>query len=243
MNDPIVSILILTFNRLNLSSNYVPRIVEETNNGEILIWDNFSTDGTLDWLMDYEKTKDNVRVFAGNKNFGMEAINFLAKKARGKYILKVDDDVLVPPNFAERLVQAYQKANQEKILFLGWDMAWGETTFATRSGMKLYKEPRGKVLNINNGERILINFNPSKWMINGVCRLSAKDKFIKIGGHPAGVIYGVDKIISNIAAEAGYWTGFFSSSELVIHDQASDLPDYRKFKDLELERIGSPRHV
>lgn len=241
----IVSIVTLTFNRVNYSSKYLPYCIDRIGDTphEVLVWDNCSTDGTLDWLLNYAETRDNIKVFAGEQNHGMEAINFLALEAKGKYILKIDDDIQVPNNFAKRLVDAYEYANEEKLLFLGWDTFWGEKTFATRSGLRLYKEKQGKIINLPTHERVLINYHPNMWMVNGICRLSPREAFLKIGGHPPGIIYGVDKHISKRAAKNGYWIGFLNSPDLVFHRGANDSPAYREFKDRELARIGSPRHV
>jgi len=244
--DVTVSILVLTFNRVDFSSAYIPRLVDRIGDipHEVLIWDNASEDGSFDWAHTYGQAEPAVAHVIGNrKNIGMEAFNPLAKKARGKYILKVDDDIEVPPNFAQRMVDAFEIINEEKLMFLGWDMPWGEKTFATRSGMKLYKEPMGKIVPINKSERALINYDPSHWMVNGVCRLSRRDTFLSIGGHPKGVVYGVDKHISAIAAKNGYWTGYYSSKDLVIHRGINDSKNYRAMKNKQLKKFGSPLHV
>lgn len=240
-----LSILILTYNRIDLSKIYIPLILNNIGNVdcEVLIWDNASTDGTFDWLYEYQKADCRLtKVFGSDENIGMEAINSLAEEADSKYILKVDDDIIVPERFAERLVVAYEAVNEEKLLFLGWDMPWRNKTFATRSGMSLYKNPLGKEVQVGN-ETVYICYDPSKWMINGPCRLSKREDFLKIGGHPKGVKYGVDSVVSKRAAKHGYWIGFFSSSDLVHHMGIHDAPNYRQFKNRELSKTNSPLHV
>jgi GT2 family glycosyltransferase len=249
---PIVSILVLTYNRVELSSQYIPRILDRAGNipVEMLIWDNGSEDGSYDWAHSFEQADCRVsKAFGHHKNIGMEAFNPLAESAKGKYIIKVDDDIEVPERFAERLVSAFEQVNEKKLLFLGWDMPWprnprsGGDTFATRSGMTLYQGKKGKIVQINEKDRVLIHYDPSFWMINGVCRFSPRKKFIEIGGHPKGIIYGVDKHISARAAEHGYWIGYMSSPHLVYHRGIQDTPKYRAMKDIELQKVKSPRHV
>ena len=150
---PKVSILILTYNRLDISSLYIPRIINNIGDisNEVLIWDNGSTDGSFDWAYSYGQADTRVtEVISSEINIGMEAINHLAVKATGQFILKLDDDLEVPKNFARRLVDAYEQVNEEKLLFLSWDMNWSKKTFATRSGLKLYKKPLGKTIKIFN---------------------------------------------------------------------------------------------
>ncbi len=249
---PVVSILILTFNRMHMSSEYIPAIIDSIGpiSHEVLIWDNGSTDGSYDWLYTYSQADCRItKIFGHHKNIGMEAINNLAEEATGKYILKVDDDVIVPRKFAQRIVGAYEKVNEPKLLFLGWDIPWGGgpraggNTFATRSGMKQYSRDLGKVVALPGRERVLINFNPRMWMINGVCRLSPRKTFLEIGGHPKGIVYGVDKHISKRASKHGYWIGFYNTPDLVDHRGLGETEAYRKMKDRELARVGSPRHV
>lgn len=248
---PKVSIIILTFNRVNVSAQYIPQLVSKVGaiEHEILIWDNGSEDGSHAWAAKYARKHAHIKVFKGETNLGMEAINNLASRASGEYILKVDDDIEVPASFASRIVAAYEKVNEEKLLFLGWDMPWTRTprsggdTFATRSGMKLYKEPQGKIVMVNPKERVLINYNPRMWMVNGACRLSPRETFLKVGGHPQGIIYGVDKHISRIAAQHGYWIGFFNSFDLLRHCGTKDTKAYRNMKNEELKKVGSPFHV
>lgn len=242
---PTVSILILTCNRVDLSQECIPKILENIGkvDCEILIWDNCSNDGTYDWLEDYKYTDTRIKsVFSNDVNIGVEAINFLAEQATGEYIIKVDDDVCPPENFANRMIDAYKYANEPKILFLSWDMGWRGKTFATRSGMKLYNEPRGRIINTPEG-RVLISLHPDRWMVNGVLRLSKREDFLKHGRHPIGVIYGVDHVVSKQAAKAGFYVGFLNNDDLVVHLGGKDTVEMRKLKDSELNRTNSPRHV
>jgi GT2 family glycosyltransferase len=249
---PVVSILILTYNRIDVSSKFIPKILDKIGPipNEILIWDNGSEDGTFDWIYTFGQADNRItKVFGSDKNIGMEGTNYMAQEARGKYIIKVDDDITVPHDFAKRLVDAYETANEEKLLFLAWDMPWkGGTnavgsTFATRSGLTLYKDTKGKTIQISQKEHVLINYNPDEWMVNGACRLSPRETFLEIGGHPKGIIYGVDRHVSRVAHQHGYWIGFFSSEDLIVHEGVSDKDGYRKMKDEELRRVGSPKHV
>jgi len=244
---PIVSILILTYNRVKLASKCIPQILDNIGSieNEVLILDNHSSDGTYDWLLEYKKADIRVTdAFTAKKNTGVEAINTLAKIAKGKYILKVDDDVNVPKNFAKQLVNAYEEVNEDKLLFLGWDFPWqGVKTFATRSGKSLYKGDRGKTIILPKG-KVYINYTPSKWLINGVCRLSPRKKFLDMGGHPEGVVYGVDYLISKRAEEYGYWIGYYvpnNLKDLVQHLGNADTPEYRAFKDAQLYKHRCPK--
>ena len=240
---PIVSILTLTYNRKSLSQRYIPETISKigTIPHEVLVWDNGSTDGTVTWLERYNEKAKSIRLFKGTKNLGMEAFNNLAKEAQGKYLIKVDDDVVVPPDFAQRLVEAYETVNEDKLLFFGWDIKWGATTFATRYKTPMYDAPVGKTVKLRRGYQALLHYNPKDLICVGMCRLCQKDKFLAIGGHPEGVIYGVDCPMSMRAARHGYWVGYLTGKDLIDHKGVKENPTYRKFKDDQL-RIMHRQH-
>lgn len=240
-----VSVLILTFNRLKLTEKFVPVIIDRIGkiDHEVLIWDNGSDDGTYDWLENYGTADCRVTsVHASEKNFGMEAINFLAEKATGEYILKIDDDILPPLNFAQRIVRAFETVDEPKLAYLAWDMPWTNGSFARRSGMKLYNDPYGKRVETVDGE-VFISYNTSPWLVNGACRLSPRKLFLELGGHPEGILYGVDYLITKRAKAYGYWIGFYSPADLIQHMGGADSKAYRKLKDALLEKHGAPKHV
>lgn len=242
---PLVSISILTYNRKDLSSACIPKIINNIGNvsAEVLIWDNFSNDGTYDWLLDYKKADLRVtKVFEGKKNIGVEAINNLARAAKGKYLIKVDDDIGVPQSFAEKLVSTYEEVNEDNLAVISWDMLWRDTTFATRSGKSLYKGSRGNIINLSTGGQLFITYDPSSWLLNGACRFTPRDKFLEVGGHPEGILYGVDYLFSKRLAKKGYWGAYLHGAGLIEHLGVEDSKEYRAFKDSEIRRIGAPMH-
>ena len=247
MHDILVSILILTHNRINLAHRCIPALLSKIGNvkNEVLIWDNCSVDGMYDWLEEYGRADCRItKVFGANKNIGMEAINFLAEESHGKYLIKVDDDLELPDRFGERMVAAYEEVNENKLAFLSWDMKWGEKTFSTRSGMSLYKNNKGKIIRLSSSrDRVLINYDPSSWLVNGACRLSPREVFFSIGGHPKGLIYGIDHTVSCMAASKGYWGGYINSEDLIIHLGIHDTDEFRKFKNIELKRSKGLRDI
>lgn len=246
MSNVTVSILILTYNRVSLSKECLPKILDNIGSidHEVLIWDNGSADGTYDWLCDFQRCDDRITELIGSDcNIGMEGINYLAEHAKGKFIIKVDDDLILPKNFAQRMVEAYEQVNEPHLLFLSWDMGWPNGTFATRSGLFMYKGSRGRMHSVGVNDRVFITYDPNKWMVNGACRLSPREKFLEVGGHPQGMFYGIDKRMSEIAAEHGYYVGYLNSHDLVKHCGGRDSPAYRQFKNKELKKAKGILHV
>ena len=92
--QPLISVVITTFNRKNLLKETLDSIQRQSfTDFEIIIVDNYSEDKTKNFILNHPNKK--IR-FYQNKNDGIIAINrnFGIKKAKGKYIAFCDDDDL-----------------------------------------------------------------------------------------------------------------------------------------------------
>jgi GT2 family glycosyltransferase len=100
-----VSVTIVTYN----SGRFIKRCLESVLDQrypyvEIIVVDNNSTDGTVDILEPFE---DRVRIYYNEENSGFAAAqNQAIAASRGEWILTLNPDVLLLPNFIEALVQA-----------------------------------------------------------------------------------------------------------------------------------------
>jgi GT2 family glycosyltransferase len=105
-ND-VVSVTIVTYN----SGRFIKRCLESVlaqkyPYKEIIVVDNSSSDGTVDILEQFE---DRCRVHYNNENSGFAAAqNQAIRMSRGEWILTLNPDVLLLPNFIQALVDAGQ---------------------------------------------------------------------------------------------------------------------------------------
>ncbi len=104
ISSPTVSIIVTTFNRVNFLSETIDSILGQTyTNFELIIIDNMSEDGTVDYINNLSDPRvhyyrnENHGVIAVNRNFGIEL-------AKGKYIALCDDDDLWLPEKLSRQV-------------------------------------------------------------------------------------------------------------------------------------------
>jgi len=113
-NAPLTSIIILTCNQIEYTKKCIESIFQNTQKPyELIIVDNGSTDGTVEYL-EFEILDRNKPVvikviknisnngFSGGNNQGMAA-------ATGDYILLMNNDVVVTPGWLERLICCAEK--------------------------------------------------------------------------------------------------------------------------------------
>ena len=106
-NNPLVSILIPTFNRADYLKFALDSACSQSYpNIEIIVHDDASTDATPTLLKAY-KADPRVKVVRTNKNHGMlGGWNFIQKLAKGKYIKFLASDDLLDPDCVQELVKA-----------------------------------------------------------------------------------------------------------------------------------------
>lgn len=99
------SIIILTYNQIEYTKLCIESIRKFTpkNKYEIIIIDNNSSDGTVDWL----KEQSDIKSVYNNKNLGFpKGCNQGIELAKGENILLLNNDVIVTPNWLYNLDKA-----------------------------------------------------------------------------------------------------------------------------------------
>ncbi|PNT99191.1 hypothetical protein CDQ85_03715 [Clostridium thermosuccinogenes] len=100
---PKTSIIILTYNNLEYNKLCIESIRKYTEKEtyEIIVVDNHSTDGTVDWL----KQQNDLKLILNNKNYGFpKGCNQGIKAAEeGNDILLLNNDTIVTPNWLKNL--------------------------------------------------------------------------------------------------------------------------------------------
>jgi GT2 family glycosyltransferase len=102
-----VSVTIVTYN----SGRFIKRCLESVlaqryANKEIIVIDNASTDGTVDILEQFE---DRCRIIYNDENIGFAAAqNQAIRVGSGTWVLTLNPDVLLLPNFIQALVEGGQ---------------------------------------------------------------------------------------------------------------------------------------
>ena len=105
--DPLVSVIIVNYNGKNFLEKCLDSLkLINYDNFEILVVDNNSSDGSIDLI---NKKFSNVILVELEKNYGFaEANNMSSKKAKGEYLLFLNNDTIVTPDFIKELITTIQ---------------------------------------------------------------------------------------------------------------------------------------
>src|SRR6266404_3650745 len=95
----VVSLMMVTYNRLELTKQTVENIYKTVNIPfEFIIIDNYSTDGTIEYLNELNKQHDNIHLKFNDNNRGIsigrnQALS-MADKLNTEWYITIDNDVL-----------------------------------------------------------------------------------------------------------------------------------------------------
>lgn len=110
---PKVSVIILTYNNLNLNKICIDSVLKKTAypNYELIIVDNASSDGTVKYLEQLNKEKHNhVKIILNKENLGFAAGNNVGiLHSSGKYVVLLNNDTVVTRGWLTNLVKHMEK--------------------------------------------------------------------------------------------------------------------------------------
>gem|GEM_PF-432217 len=173
-----VSIYVLTYNRLELFKKCLFSLLRtlEGINFELILWDNNSTDGTKNFLKEFEKQngkliKENrLRVVYNDKNIGTAGKGKSVELAKGEFIIGVDDDVIeFPEHWIQKMIYAYK--NIPFMGYLATDVVQDDKTNGAKPSEKLYVEET------YDGGNIVLQVGPT----GGWCFMVSRSVYNEIG--------------------------------------------------------------
>jgi GT2 family glycosyltransferase len=115
--NPLISIITLNFNGKIFLKDYFDSLKKQTyKNFEIIFVDNGSTDGSLEYAKKYYPYS-NMIVVANKTNLAIaQGNNVGVRKAKGDYILLLNNDIKVDKNYLRELVQGFEDIPQASVL-------------------------------------------------------------------------------------------------------------------------------
>lgn len=109
MEEELVSILIPVYNRVNLVGETIESAINQTYiNTEIIIVDNYSTDGTWELLKVFAAKDSRIRIFRNEMNIGpVKNWKRCIDEAKGEYAKILFSDDLIDKNFIEETMKVF----------------------------------------------------------------------------------------------------------------------------------------
>ena len=115
MENALVSIIVITHNRLAYTRQCIQSILKKTDYRpyEIIVVDSHSTDGTIQYLSNLRKQEiiQGLVLLDENRGAGY-AMNQGLKRAHGKYLVRTDNDMIYNAGWLSALVDALERIPQ-----------------------------------------------------------------------------------------------------------------------------------
>ena len=105
-----VAVVILNYNGLTLMQKYLPQVITNTPEAEIVVADNGSIDGSIEWI---KKEYPELRLIALDKNYGFaEGYNMALKQVDAEYYVLLNSDIRTPEEWLNPMINYMQEHPQ-----------------------------------------------------------------------------------------------------------------------------------
>jgi GT2 family glycosyltransferase len=217
----LASIVIVTCNRLKFTRQTLESIFAHTDYPyELIILDNGSKDGTVDYLNSIQDHPQVSQVVLFPTNQGKPgAANHGFVLSKGDYIIGLDDDVVVPPGWLSVVVEALRTVPR-----IGW-IAINLENFGNQPG---YFRPEYE----HHFGHLVIQETPG---VAGFCVAMPRSTYNLLGGYTEGTFYGIeDSDYLNRSRANGLLCGYLMNV-IGIHYGGTDYenalyPEYMEYK-------------
>jgi GT2 family glycosyltransferase len=181
-----VAVVILNFNGKKFLQQFLPSVIEHSPNAKVVVADNGSTDGSVDFIRQHFATVELIiseinRGFCGGYNFAL-------KQVEAKYYVLLNSDVQVTPHWIEPVIQLFRDhpligAAQPKILSYKNQHAF---EYAGAGGGMIdslgYPFCRGRIFNSVEMDKGQYNDSRPIFWATGACHFVRAELFHKLGG-------------------------------------------------------------
>jgi GT2 family glycosyltransferase len=179
---PLISIILLNYNGASMLAKCLPSVLKtDYDPFEVIVVDNGSRDGSLDTVSKFQTTDKRVKLVRNSSNLGFcVANNIGASYAKGEYLLFLNNDIAVEPNWLRELVKVVDgstaiAAAQPKMLMMD------KPTIIDSTGG--YLTPYGTMYNrgmLKNDQDTPVR-QSEVLVATGAALLVRRDTFLKVG--------------------------------------------------------------
>ncbi len=218
----LISVVIPTYNGYSLLRENLPFLIVAvsnfTNNYEIIIADDFSTDESIRFIKDnYPKV-----ILVENKINGgfSKNINTGIQKAKGKWVMLLNNDIKLTPSYFVNLKRHLHKENIFGVM--------GKIIDEKENLLEGLKYPNHKTLKINAIKNINVKCEADRdyftFYLSGANAIVNSDKLQKLGGFNElfSPFYHEDLDLS-LRAWRNQWLCYYEPSSICFHDASSTI--------------------
>jgi GT2 family glycosyltransferase len=219
---PLVSIIIVNYNGKKFLKDCISSLTKTNyENFEIIIVDNGSSDNSTDFV----KTNfPEVRLLELNKNYGFAAPNNMgAKISRGKYLVFLNNDTTVTPDWLNELVSALEK---NKKITIGQSLLVLPNGQIDSSGD--FIDELGRAYSLTDKPSETRNILSAK----AACMIIRKDIFLDMGGFDESYFVSFEDVELGWRAWLWGYQVFVIPKSIVYHlggQTIKDIPDMVAF--------------
>jgi len=184
ITENLVSIIILTWNKVKFTKHCLHYLYKFTNysNWELIVVDNGSTDETQLFLKQFQTTHDNCEIILNDRNLGFAIGNNQGiKKAKGQYLVFLNNDVFVTSNWLTELINCL-KANP-KVGIVGTKLVYPQSRKIQHAGVVF--SLKGKPFHIYRNQRSTnrrVNIQKLYDAVTAACMLIRGNVIKELGG-------------------------------------------------------------
>lgn len=216
------AVVILNWNGLPWLQRFLPQLITHSAaHARIIVADNGSTDGSVDWLRRHAPAAEVIQLkenlgFAGGYNAALEQV-------QAKYFLLVNSDVEVPPGWVTAL-EAHLEARpdmaacQPKMLSFHhrtrFEHAGAAGGFIDRNG---YPFCRGRIFDITEEDHGQYDDDRDVFWATGACLMIRSDAFRQVGGFDASLFAHMEEIDLCWSLRRRGWRIGYTSATAVYH--------------------------
>lgn len=216
-----VSILIPCYNSEKFIAETLESCKRQTyKNWEVIVVDDGSKDQSFEIAKRYES--DCIKVYRQVNSGACRARNLAFEKSIGEYIVYLDADDIISPNFIAKHITVLESSKLDTVSFCAWGKFHDTTADVVFRNLPIYK-------NYSPGAELLIDMWQGGYMLQTTCYVIPRDLVIKSGGWDESVLKNQD--------------GEFFSRVLCLAKEAKYVPEpkvyYRTGEYMSISRTKS----
>lgn len=231
---PTASVIIVNFNGRDLLDECLGSLQRQTfNNFEIIVVDNASSDGSVEFIRD---RYPEVRVvqnavnlgYGGGNNRGIEV-------AKGKYIVLLNNDTETDPRWLGALVAAAE-SDEKTGMCASKIMNYYDRDVFDNTGLLLYRDGIGRGRGRLERDRGQYAESDEVFFPSGCAGLYRKAMLDEIGLFDEVLFLYLDDVDIGLRARLAGWKCFYAPEAVVFHKYSATTSPYSPLKAFLLER-------